>query len=139
MTKEEQIARINEMNQGTLMEALEMECVDFAKGMIKIKMPVKKTTKQPLGMLHGGASAALIESVGSMGSAMILDLENQAPLGLAINANHISSATEGYVLATGNLIHCGSKTHIWQVDIHHESTGKLICTGRLTVMILPRK
>ncbi len=139
MTKEEQIAQINKMNSGTLMEALEMECIDFSEGLIKIKMPVTDKSRQQLGLLHGGASAALIESVGSIGSATVLDLEKHIPLGLTINANHISGARDGFVIATGKLVHRGAKTHVWQVDIHHESTEKLICTGRLTLMIMPRK
>jgi 1,4-dihydroxy-2-naphthoyl-CoA hydrolase len=101
-------------------------------------MPVDNRTKQPMGLLHGGASAALIESIGSMGSALLLDLEKFTPVGLEINANHVGGIRAGEVHAKGRLIHEGKRTHLWQVDITDSSTNKLVCTGRLTVMIIPK-
>lgn len=137
--KNNEISRINAMCENTLMQTLRMECTDLGENWIKVRMPVNSNTHQSLGMLHGGASAALIESVGSMGSVMVLDIEKEVPLGIEVNANHLSAVASGYVVATGQLIHKGSKTHVWQVDIHHEETNKLVCTGRLTVMVVPRK
>ena len=131
------LEQINAMNNGTMMEVLGIECVEVGKDYVKSRMPVMDATKQPMGLLHGGASAALIESIGSMGSALILDLSKEAPVGLEVNANHVSSAKDGYVIATGKIVHAGRRTHLWQVDIHHEETGKLLCTGRLTIMIVP--
>jgi 1,4-dihydroxy-2-naphthoyl-CoA hydrolase len=92
-----------------------------------------------MGLLHGGATAALIESIGSMGSALLIDNELEAPVGLEINANHLGSVRSGSVKAIGKIVHAGKRTHVWQVDISDESTEKLICTGRLTVMIVPKK
>jgi len=129
--------QVNALNRNTMMEVLGIECIEIADDYIKSRMPVAPATKQPMGLLHGGASAAMIESIGSMGSALILDLTKEAPVGLEINANHVSSATDGHVVATGKVVHAGRRTHLWQVDIHHEETGKLICTGRLTIMVVP--
>lgn len=139
MLKQVPLDLINSFNKNTLMEITGMECIELGSDYLKVRMPVDKRTHQPLGLLHGGASAALIESIGSMGSTLLLDLTKEAPVGLEINANHIGSVREGSVVATGKIIHAGRKTHVWQVDIHDESNGKLICTGRLTIMIIPRK
>ena len=70
---------------------------------------------------------------------MIIDITREAPVGLEVNANHIGSVREGAVIATGKIVHAGKKTHVWQVDIHDESNNKLICTGRLTVMVIQTK
>lgn len=129
---------INSFNKNTLMEVLEIECIELGDDYLKSRMPVKSTTHQPAGLLHGGASAALIESIGSMGSVLLIDMEKEIPVGLEINANHIAGVKDGYVVATGKIIHAGKRTHVWQVDIYHEETKKLVCTGRLTVMIVPR-
>lgn len=131
------LEEVNALNKNTMMEVLGIECVEIGEDFIRSRMPVQSATKQPMGLLHGGASAALIESIGSMGSALILDLTKEAPVGLEVNANHVSSATDGHVIATGRVVHAGRRTHLWQVDIHHEETGKLICTGRLTIMVVP--
>ncbi|MEY3125927.1 MAG: hypothetical protein RL273_9, partial [Bacteroidota bacterium] len=104
-----------------------------------LKMPVNERTIQPMGILHGGASAALIETVGSMGSTLLIDLNTQTPVGLELNCNHIGSVKSGFVLATGTLVHCGRRTHVWQVNIHEKGTKRLICTGRLTVMIIEKE
>lgn len=132
------LEEINKINKNTLMEVLEIECVEVGNDFIKVKMPVTHKTHQPMGILHGGASAALIESVGSLGSALLLDLDKEAPVGIEVNANHVRSVKDGNVIATGKIIHAGRKTHLWQVDIHIEGTDKLVCTGRLTIMIVPR-
>ncbi|MBX2949179.1 MAG: PaaI family thioesterase [Crocinitomicaceae bacterium] len=129
---------INSFNKNTLMEVLEIECIELGDDYLKSRMPVKASTHQPAGLLHGGASAAVIESIGSMGSVLLIDIEKEVPVGLEINANHIAGVRDGFVIATGKIVHAGKRTHVWQVDIHHEETGKLVCTGRLTVMIVPR-
>lgn len=127
------------MNKNTLMEALGIECVEIGSDYIISRMPVDHRTHQPMGLLHGGASMALIESIGSMGSTLLIDLEKEVPVGLEINANHVSGIRSGYVRAVGKIIHAGNRTHIWQVDIHNEENNKLVCTGRLTVMIIQKK
>jgi 1,4-dihydroxy-2-naphthoyl-CoA hydrolase len=130
---------INQMNKNTLMEQLGIECIELGKDYVISRMPVDSRTQQPMGLLHGGASAALIESIGSMGSTLLIDLERQQPVGLEINCNHIGGIKSGFVLATGKIIHAGKRTHLWQVDIREEETERLICTGRLTVMIIDKK
>jgi len=130
---------VNAMNKNTLMETLGIECVEIGTDYVISRMPVDHRTHQPMGLLHGGASMALIESIGSMGSTLLIDLEKEAPVGLEINANHISGVRSGFVKAIGKIVHAGKSTHIWQVDIFNEETNKLVCTGRLTVMIVPKK
>ena len=130
---------INQMNRNTLMEQLGIECIELGKDYVVSRMPVDHRTHQPLGLLHGGASAALIESIGSMGSTLLIDLDKQQPVGLEINCNHIGGVRSGYVIATGKIVHAGKRTHLWQVDIREEGTDRLICSGRLTVMIIDKK
>jgi 1,4-dihydroxy-2-naphthoyl-CoA hydrolase len=137
--KQVPLSLINSMNKNTLMEQLGIECVELGKDYVVSRMPVDHRTHQPMGLLHGGASAALIESIGSMGSTLLIDIEKEAPVGLEINCNHVGGIREGFVLATGKIVHAGKRTHLWQVDIHEEGTNRLICTGRLTVMIIERK
>ncbi len=120
------------------METLGIRCVELGDDYVVATMPVDKRTHQPLGLLHGGASAALIESIASMGSTLLIDLEKEMPVGLEINANHIGGMKSGLVKAIGKLVHGGKRTHVWQVDLFDNETEKLICTGRLTVMIVPR-
>lgn len=128
---------INSMNRNTLMETLDIRCVEIGADYIVSTMPVGPKTHQPMGLLHGGASCVLIESIGSMGSALLCDLTKEAPVGIEINANHIGSVKTGSVKAIGKLVHGGKRTHVWQVDIYDEATDKLICTGRLTCMVVP--
>ena len=130
---------INSFNKNTLMETLGIKCVEIGEDYIVSTMLVNASTHQPMGLLHGGASAALIESIGSMGSTLLIDLSKQAPVGLEINANHIGSVRSGSVKGVGKIVHAGKKTHVWQVDIFDNETNKLICTGRLTVMIIDKK
>ena len=130
---------INSKNNNTLVATLGIECIEIGENFIVLKMPVDHRTHQPMGILHGGASAALIETVGSMGSTLLIDLEKEVPVGLEINCNHVRSVNSWFVLATGTLVHCGRRTHLWQVDIHEEESKKLVCTGRLTVMIIEKE
>ena len=111
---------INSKNNNTLVATLGIECIEIGENFIVLKMPVDHRTHQPMGILHGGASAALIETVGSMGSTLLIDLEKEVPVGLEINCNHVRSVKSGFVLATGTLVNCGRRTHLWQVDIHEE-------------------
>lgn len=136
--KQVELEKVNAFNKGTLMEVLEIECIEIGKDFIRSRMPVNHKTHQPVGLLHGGASAALIESIGSMGSVLLIDVEKEVPVGLEINANHIAGIKEGFVIATGKIVHAGKRTHVWQVDIHEEGSNRLICTGRLTIMIVAR-
>lgn len=128
------LKEVNLLNKNTLMEHLGIEYTEIGSDFICAKMPVDKRTVQPMGLLHGGASAALIESLGSLGSALSIDLNKQIIVGLEVNANHIRSVKSGFVYGKGVLKHKGRQTHIWQVDILNEE-DKLISTGRLTVLV----
>ncbi len=130
--------QINAFNPNTLMDQLGIRCIEIGDDFLVASMPVDYRTMQPMGLLHGGASAALIESIGSMGSALLLDLSKYTPVGLEVNANHVGSVRTGEVHATGRIIHQGKRTHLWQVDIVDASTKKLVCTGRLTVMVIEK-
>jgi 1,4-dihydroxy-2-naphthoyl-CoA hydrolase len=136
--KQISLEEINSFNKNTLMEHLEIECIEIGSDYIVSTMPVDHRTHQPMGLLHGGASAALIESIGSMGSTLLLDLSKEYPVGLEVNANHIGGLKSGMVKGVGKIVHAGKRTHLWQVDIFDMATNKMVCTGRLTIMIIQR-
>jgi 1,4-dihydroxy-2-naphthoyl-CoA hydrolase len=136
--KSNDLDKINAFNKNTLMEVLGITCIEIGADYLVSTMPVNSTTHQPAGILHGGASAALIESIASLGSALIVDLNVESPVGLEINANHISSVKSGSVKGIGKIIHKGKTTHIWQVEVFDESTNKLVCTGRMTILIMKK-
>ncbi len=122
----------------TMSEHLEMKFTEIGDNYLKVSMPVNNKTKQPYGLLHGGASVALAETIGSVASALVVDHTKFFCVGLEINANHVRSAREGLVIATCTPIHLGASTHVWDIKIHDEKE-KLICISRLTVAVLPRK
>ena len=130
-------AHLNTISQGTLLTYLEIEFIEIGENYIVAKMPVKDKTSQPMGILHGGASVSLAESIGSAGSYMMIDLKKESAIGLEINANHVGSAREGYVYGKGTLVHKGKTTHIWNIEIRN-GQEKLISLCRLTVMILKK-
>lgn len=136
--KQVPVEKVNALNKNTLMEVLGIQCVEIGDDYLVATMPVDHRTHQPMGLLHGGASAALIETIGSMGSVLLIDVSKQAPVGVEVNANHVGSVKSGRVRAKGTVVHAGKRTHVWQVDIYDEATEKLVCTGRLTVMIVER-
>ena len=136
--KQISLEEINSFNKNTLMEHLGIECIEIGSDYIVSTMPVDHRTHQPMGLLHGGASAALIESIGSMGSTLLLDLSTEYPVGLEVNANHVGGLKSGMVKGVGKIVHAGKRTHLWQVDIFDLATNKMICTGRLTIMIIQR-
>ncbi len=114
---------------------LGMQWVEVGSDFLKMSMPVDERTKQPYGLLHGGASCALAETVGSVASYYVLDPSKYICVGLEINANHVRSAKHGLVIATATRLHLGNTTHVWDIKIHDENE-KLICISRLTVAIL---
>ncbi len=101
-------------------------------------MPVNEKTMQPYGLLHGGASAAFAETIGSVASALCIDHSKFLCVGLEINANHIRSANKGIVTGISKSVHIGRSTHVWDIRIYDENE-KLVCISRLTVAIIPRK
>jgi 1,4-dihydroxy-2-naphthoyl-CoA hydrolase len=111
-----------------------IEYVDFGDDFLTARMPVDARTRQPYGILHGGASCLLAETVGSHASALCIDLEREYCVGLEINANHVRPARAGHVHATARPIHLGRATHIWDIRIRDDA-GELVCIARLTMMI----
>jgi 1,4-dihydroxy-2-naphthoyl-CoA hydrolase len=124
--------------KNTMSETLGMKFTEIGDNYLKISMPVDERTKQPYGLLHGGASVALAETAGSVASALVVDHTKMMCVGIEINANHVRSATEGIVVGTCTPVHIGASTHVWEIKIHNEKE-KLICVSRLTVAVLPRK
>lgn len=111
-----------------------LEFVDFGEDFITARMPVDHRTMQPFGLLHGGASCVLAETVGSVASAFCLDINKQYAVGLEINANHLRAAKSGYVYGTARPIHIGRSTHVWDIRIEDEDK-KLVCISRLTMAV----
>jgi 1,4-dihydroxy-2-naphthoyl-CoA hydrolase len=137
-TKEELLAIAKHMNKNTMMEVLGVEYIDVQEGYVEARMPVDKRTHQPVGLLHGGASAALVETLGSLGSALLVDPNEYNVTGIEVNTNHVKGVREGWVIGKGRIIHRGKTTHLWNVDIFNEQ-NELVATGRLTVLIIAKK
>ena len=129
---------INTINQGTLISNLGIEFTEIGDDFLIAKMPVDERTFQPMGLLHGGANVALAETLGSIGTFLIIDGKTQNGVCIEINANHVGSAMEGFVFGTAKLVHQGRTTHIWNIEIRDEK-HKLISTSRMTMMIIERK
>jgi len=130
---------INGLNKNTLIDHLGIVVTELGDDYLMGRMPVDQRTVQPFGLLHGGASVVLIESLGSIGSGLIVDNDTEFSVGLEVNANHVGAIKSGFVVAKATLSHGGRSTHVWAVDVYDESTNKLICTGRLTVMVVDKK
>lgn len=126
------------ISQNTLMETLEIEFIDAGEDFLKAKMPVNSRVHQPMGLLHGGASVALAESVGSAASIMFINPELQEVRGIEISANHLKAKREGTVYGTARIIHKGRSLHLWEIRIEDEE-GNLISLCKLSNMVLPRK
>jgi len=123
------------MVEKTLLDSLGIEIIDLQKGKIVATMPVDDRTRQPFGLLHGGASVALAETVASVGAYELVDQATEAVVGLEINANHIRSKRDGLVTATGTVLHQGKTTMVWDIKITDEQ-GKLICVSRCTIAVI---
>lgn len=115
---------------------LGIEFIDFGDDWLKARMPVNERTKQPYGRLHGGASVALAETIGSVGAAMTVDWSKFATVGMEINANHVRPAMDGWVYATARPESMGRTTQIWSIRIEDEA-GKLVCISRITMAVIP--
>lgn len=124
-----------EFGKGTIGEVLGIEIIEIKDDCVKGKMPVDSRTHQPYGMLHGGASVVLAETLGSVGSHFLVKDDGKAAVGIEVNANHLKSIRKGWVYGEANIVHRGGKLHVWSIDIKNEA-GELICTSRLTVMII---
>jgi 1,4-dihydroxy-2-naphthoyl-CoA hydrolase len=129
---------LNKLSQNSMVSHLGIECTEIGENFLCGRMPVDQRTKQPYGFLHGGASAVLAETLGSIASSCCIDLVQQSCVGLEINANHIKSVSEGYVYGKATLIHLGKRTHIWDIRIENEKK-ELVCISRITMAILDNK
>jgi len=128
---------LNAARGGTLVKHLDIRFSEIGDDFIRGTMPVDEQTKQPFGLLHGGASVALAETLGSTGANMCVDSTRFLCVGLEINANHVRIARSGLVTGTARAVHLGERTQVWMIEIVNES-GKLTCTSRLTVAVVKR-
>lgn len=136
-TKEEFLEFSKKICKNTLMETLEIEFIDVGEDSLKAKMPVNSRVHQPMGLLHGGASVALAESVGSAASLMFIDVSKFEVRGIEISSNHLKSKKEGTVFATAKIIHRGKTIHLWEIKITDENDN-LISLCKLTNIVLPK-
>lgn len=130
--------QLDQFSPGTLVAHLGIKFIEIGENFISATMPVDERTVQPFGILHGGASVVLAETLGSIASAILIDQKKYAAVGLEINANHIRAVKSGeMVTGTARPVHIGRKTHIWQIEIMNKD-DKLVCTSRLTIAILDK-
>lgn len=129
---------LNKLNKNTLGEFFEIEFTEVGAEHLKATMPVNNKTKQPFGLLHGGASVALAETIGSVASWCCVNRDLFIGVGIEINANHLTSVTEGKVTAVCSPIKVGGKLHVWDVKIFNDKS-ELCCTSRFTCMIVAKK
>ena len=135
-TRTTTLDELHEFSRNTIADHLGIAFTALGNDYITARMPVDKRTHQPFGLLHGGASVVLAETLGSVASFLCLqDPEKQHAVGLEINANHVRAVKEGFVYGTVKSIHLGRTTHIWDIQITNEA-GKLVCISRLTVAIV---
>jgi len=129
------IEQLTEISKNTLVEHLGIEFLEVGESYLKAKMPVDFRTVQPAGILHGGASAALAETLGSIAAGLCVDRDTKTIVGLEINANHVRPVKHGWVTGVTTPIHIGKTTHIWEIRIYNE-LEKLVCISRLTVAVV---
>ncbi|CAN5611723.1 hotdog fold thioesterase [soil metagenome] len=132
------ITDLQKLGKNTLGEHIGMQFTEIGEDYLKATMPVDHRTHQPYGLLHGGASAALAETLGSVCSAFVIDPEKFICVGIEINANHVRGVKAGIVTGICTPIHIGAITHVWDIRIHDER-DKLVCISRLTVAVLKKK
>ncbi|WP_235954362.1 hotdog fold thioesterase [Limnovirga soli] len=133
------LANLQQLGKNNMGDHLGILFTEIGPDFIKATMPVDHRTHQPYGLLHGGASAVLAETLGSVASAMVIDHEKFISVGIEINANHVRGVRSGTVTGTCTPIHIGASTHVWDIHIQDDANNKLVCVSRLTVSILKRK
>jgi 1,4-dihydroxy-2-naphthoyl-CoA hydrolase len=131
------LEQLNSGREETLDGHLGIKFTEIGDDFVRATMPVNGRTRQPYGLLHGGASVALAESLGSTGATMCIDVREFQCVGQEINANHLRPARDGWVTGTARPVHLGGRTQVWIIDIANEA-GKLVCTSRLTVAVIRR-
>jgi len=130
--------RLNKMSSNTMVSNLGIEFIAIGENWIEAKMPVDARTHQPLGLLHGGASVALAETLGSVAATFCVDLTTQYCVGLDINANHIKSVKSGFVYGVTKPLHIGKKTQVWEIRITNEEK-ELVCISRITMAVIDKR
>lgn len=130
--------RLNEGNRNSLCDSLGMRITEIGDDFVRGTMPVDARTRQPFGLLHGGASVALAETLGSLAGNLCLEVERELAVGLDINANHVRAATHGLVTGTARPLHLGRSTQVWEVRITDEH-ARLVCISRLTLAVIPQQ
>jgi 1,4-dihydroxy-2-naphthoyl-CoA hydrolase len=131
------LEELNRQSRNTMVEHIGIEFTAIGPDFLEAKMPVDARTHQPFGLLHGGASVALAETLGSMAAACCIDLSRQFCVGLDINANHVKGVTNGYVKGITKPIHIGKKTQVWEIRIINER-DELVCISRITMAVLDK-
>lgn len=132
------IARLNAHSRGTLGQSLGIEFTEAGPDFLRGRMPVDERTKQPYGLLHGGASVALAETLGSAAGNHCLDGDRSVAVGLEISANHLRPVTQGWVTGTARPIHIGRSTQVWDIRIEDDA-GHQTCVSRLTLAVVPKQ
>ena len=132
------LQKINKFQKNTMTENIGIQITDFGDDSIEGKMPVNNKTKQPFGLLHGGASAAFAETLGSIGANIIIDSDNFSAVGIELNVSHLKSITNGWVFGRATAVRIGKKIQVWQITIEDNNQNK-VCVGRLTLAILRKK
>jgi len=130
------LERLNAMRAGTLLDTLDIRLTAVGDDWLRGTMPVDHRTHQPYGLLHGGASVALAETLGSVAAMLTLDPARERTVGLDINANHVRAVREGRVTGTAKPLHLGRSTQVWDIRIENEA-GQLVCVSRLTMAVVP--
>jgi 1,4-dihydroxy-2-naphthoyl-CoA hydrolase len=129
--------QLNTPTRKTMASHLGIEFTEVGEDYLAARMPVDERTIQAFGLLHGGASVALAETLGSVAAALTIDLSQKMPVGMEINANHLRPVTSGWVLGIAKPIHIGSSTQVWEIRITTEA-GKLVCISRITLAVVGR-
>ena len=137
MDKEYLLEKFKDHSASTMVETLGIEVTDFGDQFICGKMPVDHRTKQPFGLLHGGASVALAETLGSMGAGMQIDLNTHAVVGIEINASHLKAVADGWVFGRDTAVRVGRKIQVWEIDITDEQKNT-ICKSRLSLAVIEK-
>jgi 1,4-dihydroxy-2-naphthoyl-CoA hydrolase len=131
------LEHLNKISRNTLMETLEIVYSDVGEGFLEAHMPVSPRVHQPMGLLHGGATAALAESVGSAASALNLNRKTHGAVGMELSVNHLRSLREGRVVARAEAVHLGRSTHLWDISIRDQD-GQLVAVSRLRMMVIEK-
>ena len=138
MKKKIILQKINKFQKNTMTENIGIQITNFGDDSVEGKMPVNNKTKQPFGLLHGGASAAFAETLGSIGANIIIDSDNFSAVGIELNVSHLKSITNGWVFGRATAVRIGKKIQVWQITIEDNNQNK-VCVGRLTLAILRKK